>query len=697
MDQPAGRLPEDHFGLAGSKAGGPRGCYRDAVHRAAALILLVTAGCHAAPPAPPPAPHRKYTLQQILGVTRNNTGSFSPDGQQLAYESNAGGTWQVWVVTAAGGQAPRQVTTLSSGLGPARWSPACDRVLYTADHDGDQDYQLYLVGADGSNVVSLTAAPDVKHDFGGWSRDGKQVFYASNQRDRRYFDCWTMDVDTREARLVLQRDAVMRAAALSADGRLLAGIERTSEVDQSVYVAETAGGEPRLLTPHQGVARFSVLGFSPDATRLYVVTDLDREFMNLAAIDVASGALAFLEDGSHDTDEALLSRDGRRIALSHNLDGYEVLEVVDAATGAALPLPELPSGVAFANDFSADGRELAVSVTTATHDDDVFVIDLEGRALRRITSGDQAGIDERDLVTPELIRYPARDGREIPAFLYLPHVPAGTRVPVIVSIHGGPESQELGWLDPSYQFVVNHGYALLAPNIRGSTGYGKSYLALDDGPKRWDALADVAAGVAWLCTRPDVDPQRIVAWGASYGGFAVLAMLVHYPDLFAAGVDWYGPSDLATFLGRTAEYRRAQRAAEYGDPVRDAAFLDEISPAKHADRITAPLLIMQGANDPIVPPAESEQLVESLKARGRNVRYVVFSDEGHGWGKRPNEIRAHEEMIDFLDSLWLRPPTAVRGSAPSPRPAGGPANRVDCSAPSSARTHPSGRLIFAPL
>jgi len=622
------------------------------MHRFAPLILLLATCCHGTPPAAPPAPHRQYALRQFLEVVRSNSATFSPDGRQLAYEANAGGTWQVWVVSGDGNGSPRQVTTLTDGLGRAAWSPAGDQLMYSADHDGDQSYQLYLIDSDGTNLVALTAAPDVKHDFGGWSRDGRQVFYASNQRDRKFFDCWTMDVDTREAHLVLQRDAVMRAAALSADGKLLAGIERTSEVDQNVYVADVAGGQPRLLTAHQGVARFSVVGFSPDAARLHVVTDLGREFMNLAAIDVATGQLAFLEDGAHDTDEALLSRDGRRIALSHNLDGYEVLSVVEAASGAPLPLPDMPSGVVFATDFSADGRELAVAVSTATHDDDVYVVDLDARALRRITAGDQAGIDERDLVTPELIHYPVPDGREIPAFLYLPHHAAGARVPVIVSIHGGPEAQELIWINPSDQFLVNRGYALLAPNIRGSTGYGRSFLALDNGAKRWDALADLAAGVEWLRQRPDVDPQRIVAWGASYGGFATLAMLVHYPDLFAAGIDWYGPSDLATFLGRTAEYRRGQRIAEYGDPVRDAAFLDEISPAKHADRIIAPLLIMQGANDPIVPPAESEQLVETLKARGRTVRYVLFPDEGHGFGKLPNQIRAHDEMIDFLDSLW---------------------------------------------
>jgi dipeptidyl aminopeptidase/acylaminoacyl peptidase len=605
-----------------------------------ALALLIVVGCGA-------APHR-YTLRQFLEAHRSNTASLSPDATRLAFASNTTGDWQVWIASASG-SAPRQITRFPSGASAVLWSPASDDILVASDHDGDQQYQLYLVGTDGSAPRPLTSALDVKHDLGGWSRDGRFVFYASNARDRRYFDCYLLDVRTREARRVLQRDAVLQASALSPDGRWLAATERTSEVGQNVYIADTATGAARLVTPHDGAARFRVIGFAPDASALYVLTDLGREFLSAAAIELATGALTFLDDTPHDTDAAVLSRDGHRLALSHNVDGYEDLAVL--VDGRRVALPALPRGIVLPGEFSADGRKLAIVISTPTHDDDIFLVDLEARTAGRVTRSDQAGLAERDLVTPTLVHFPARDGRSIPAFLYLPERPAG-KLPVIVSIHGGPEDQEQPWFWALYQYFVSRGYAVLAPNIRGSSGYGKGYLALDNGPRRWDALADVAAAVAWLRARPDVDDRRIVAFGYSYGGFMVLAMLTHHPDLFAAGVDFYGPSDLATFLGRTAEYRRSLRAAEYGDPVRDAAFLAEISPARHADRITAPLLIAQGANDPIVPAAESQQLVDALRARGRTVRYLLLPDEGHGFAKQANQIRAYEEMVAFLDALW---------------------------------------------
>jgi len=603
------------------------------------LLVLVACGAAAQPP--------QYTLRQFLEVHRANTPQLSPDGARLAYTSNESGTWQVYITTSDGAGTARQLTTaFPKGMGNVIWSPVADELALAIDHDGDQKFQLYVIPAAGGDATPLTDATDVKHDLGGWSHDGRFLYYASNDRDRRYFDCWTIDVRDKRTRLVLQRDAVLECAALSHDGRRIAAVERASEVDHQVYVAEL-GAPAQLVTPHEGHARFRVVGFSPDGAQLYVTTDEGRDFVNLAAIDLASKQLRFLEDEHSDTDAAVLSRDGTRIALSHNRDGYEEITVVDAASGRVVLTPELPRGIHFPGEQVGD--RLPLVLDTPTHDDDVFVLDTRTKQLTRLTRSSQAGIDEAALVTPELIHYPARDGRTIPALFYRPK--RGGVHPVILSIHGGPEAQEQPWFDASYQFFAQHGYAVLAPNIRGSSGFGKQYLTLDDGARRWDALADLAAAVTWLRARRDVDAKKIVAWGYSYGGFATLAMLVHYPDLFAGGVDWYGPTDLTTFLNRTAEYRRGQRIAEYGDPAKDAAFLDAISPIKHVDKIVAPLLVIQGGNDPIVPPAESAQLVEELKKRGRTVRYLLVPDEGHGFGKQTNQIRAFGEMVTFLDSL----------------------------------------------
>ena len=602
------------------------------------LVLAVACGSGAGGP----------TLRQFLEVQRSTGGTLSPDGSRVAFVSNRTGIFQGWIAPRDGGT-PTQLTTIPSGIGVLAWSPTGDELVFSADKDGDQQHQLYRMSAAGGAPERLTTGPDIKHDFGGWSHDGRSIYYAANDRDRRYFDCYLLDVRTKQARRVLSRDAVLHAAALSADATKIAAVDRISEVDQNIYVGDVATGAAQLVTPHTGVARFRVVGFSPDAKRLYVTTDLDRDFVNLAAIDLATTAITFLETERADTDNARSSSDGTKIALTHNRDGYVDLSIVDAATGRTILTPELPRGINWPTGWSGDDRHLAIAVSPPTHDDEVYVLDLATRRSTRVTHSSQAGIDERTLVVPELIHYPGKDGLGIPAFLYLPK--RGGRHPVILSIHGGPEDQEQPWFTAHYQYFLSRGYAILAPNIRGSTGYGKQYLALDNGAKRWDALADLAAAVAWLRARPDIDGTRIVAFGYSYGGFATLAMLAHYPQLFAGGVDLYGPADLTTFLNRTAAYRRGQRMAEYGDPAKDAAFLDAISPLKHVDKMVAPLLVIQGGNDPIVPPSESQQLVDQLRARGRTVRYLLLPDEGHGFQKQVNQIRAYEEMVTFLASI----------------------------------------------
>ena len=302
--------------------------------------------------------------------------------------------------------------------------------------------------------------------------------------------------------------------------------------------------------------------------------------------------------------------------------------------------------------FSADGKSLAVSLNGPTLTDDVWLLDLPAAAAHQVTFSSLAGIDPKTFVEPTLIHYKSFDDREIPAFLYLPkNAPRDRSLPVLLVVHGGPEIQEQPYFWAPYQYFVHRGYAVLTPNIRGSSGYGKAFLALDNGRKRWDALKDLAAAVDWIGRHPSLDKRRVAIFGASYGGFATLAMLTHYPDLFVAGVDFYGFADFKSFLENTAPYRRPIRIAEYGDPQKDAAFFDEISPARHVDRIKAPLFVMQGANDRIVPASESERIVKEIKDRGGSVKYLLLPDEGHGLGKLANRIKTFGEMETFLDQF----------------------------------------------
>jgi dipeptidyl aminopeptidase/acylaminoacyl peptidase len=500
----------------------------------------------------------------------------------------------------------------------------------------------------------LTADPKVQHQWGGWSADGRSIFYTANSRDERYFDCYVMDLETKKSRRVFARAAVLSASALSKDGKTLAALAMRSEVNYELYLVDTATGKGREVAAHQGDAKFLVIGFAADGKSLYLATDLGREFVNLARLDVATGELTFLQDERHDIASALLSADGRWLAFTTNRYGYEGLSVWDTRTHEPVQLPKLPRAMVAIGGFSADGKHLAISLNGPTLTDDLWVLDLPAPQARRVTFSNLAGLDPRTFVEPELIHYRTFDGREIPAFLYLPQsAPRDRSLPVLLVIHGGPEIEEQPYFWAPYQYFVRRGYAVLTPNIRGSSGYGKTYLALDNGRKRWDALKDIAAAGDWVGTHPSLDRKRVIIFGASYGGFATLAMLAHYPDRFVAGIDFYGFADFQTFLKNTAPYRRPLRIAEYGDPVKDADFFDAISPARHVRKIKAPLFVLQGANDPIVPAAESEQIVKKIKAQGGTVRYLLLPDEGHGLAKLSNRIRAFEEMMRFLDEVLI--------------------------------------------
>ncbi len=591
-----------------------------------------------------------FTLRQYLSVRGAVGPTIAPSGNDVAFLTDITGVPQVWRVSSKGW--PDQLTFFSGGVANAVWSPARDEVLVVADKDGDQKYQFYRVRPDGTGLAPLTANPKVQHQWGGWSPDGKTIFYAANGRDERYFDCYLMDVEGRRARRVFEKDAVLSAAALSRDGKTLAALAVRSEVNSELYLVDTATGKGRQVAPHTGDAKFLVIGFTPDGRALYLATDLGREFVNLARLDVAGGTLKFLRDEKHDTAAGLLSPDGRWLAFTTNRDGYEGLTVWDTRTEKPIRLPKLPRAMVALGGFSADGTRLAVSINGPTLTDDVWVLDLPGARAKQVTFSSLAGIDPKTFVGPELVRYKSFDGREVPAFLYLPKdAPKDRSLPVLLSIHGGPEIQEQPYFWAVYQYFVRRGYAVLAPNIRGSSGYGKTYLALDNGRQRWGALKDIAAAVDWVGRHPALDKKRVAIFGASYGGFATLAMFTHYPDLFACGVDFYGFADFQTFLANTAPYRRPLRIAEYGDPEKDADFFDAISPLRHAGRIKRPLLVVQGANDPIVPAAESEKVVAKIKANGGTVKYVLFPDEGHGLGKLSNRIRAYEEMARFLDQV----------------------------------------------
>jgi dipeptidyl aminopeptidase/acylaminoacyl peptidase len=377
--------------------------------------------------------------------------------------------------------------------------------------------------------------------------------------------------------------------------------------------------------------------------------------MHLAQIDLDTLQIKTVVAQEHDLEWMTLSPDGRFIVYTANVDGATTLHLFDRSSGAirTTPAPSAAPGVIAFWDymlcFSPDSQQLAFSFTSATQTSDVYLWDVPADRVRAVTRCAHGGILLDQFSAPQIVRYPTFDGRSIPAWFYKPAAKDDQRLPVIVMVHGGPESQFQPYFHFFIQYFVQQGYAVFAPNVRGSTGYGKAYSHLDDIEKRMDSVADLAHAAQWLKQRPDIDGDRLVVYGGSYGGFMVLSALTTYPDLWAAGVDIVGVSNFVTFLENTSAYRRGTREAEYGYLSRDREFLESISPNRHLDRLRAPLLVVHGANDPRVPLGEAQQIVAALEARGVPTQLLVFDDEGHGIIKLKNKLVMYPIVVEFLD------------------------------------------------
>jgi dipeptidyl aminopeptidase/acylaminoacyl peptidase len=572
---------------------------------------------------------------------------------------NVTGTAQVWSVAAAGGW-PEQLTFYTDRVDFVRWSPDGTGLLFGKARGGDENAQLYWMSPDGAQVRQLTDAPRVRHNFGAWSADGKRISYASNKRNPNFFDIYTMDVATGAESLVYQQDGSNAPVAWSHDGRFIV-VSRASDtlsLDNDLYLVELASKNVTHLTPHTGATQYSGVHFTRDNRSLILSTNAGGEWQSLSRMDLATRKIESATNASWDTDASEMSADGRLLAYALNRDGFSELylrKLNDVGVGVGRDTPiELPGkGVVGGLEFSRDGGKLAFTFAGARYNSDVWLYDLKTRRLQQVTRSSRAGIPQSSFVEPQLIHYKTFDGREIPAWYYKPANiqinGAAHPLPVIVSVHGGPEGQERPAFNPTYQYFLSRGYAVLAPNVRGSTGYGKTYTHLDDVKLREDSVKDLAAAVDWLKTSGGADPRRIAVMGGSYGGYMTLAAITLYPDLWAAAIEMYGISNFETNLRNTSGYRRKQREREYGTLAGDLEFLRSVSPIYKVDRIKAPLLVFQGKNDPRVPYTESEQIVKALRDRNAPVEYTLFDDEGHGFVKLTNRLVVYPKIVDFLE------------------------------------------------
>jgi len=566
-------------------------------------------------------------------------------GGRIAFLSDITGTPQVWAVDASGGW-PDQLTFFQDKVWTLDAAPDGGRLICSRDIGGNERYQLFFVSADGAVVHRLSRDDQAIHHFGGWSHDGRQVAYVSNARNGIHFDAYVQAIDDGEPRLVFQSDGNYHVVAWSPDDSQLILAHEVSSAHQPLYLLDLASGDIRPLTPEDEPVSNPAVRWAADGT-LYLLTDRERDFVGLARLDLRSGQVTYLVDHHWDVESLAVSPDARSLAYTVNADGYARLYIHDLAAGQSAQVLGLPRGVVGEPVFSPDGTQVAVSVQSPRHNLDVWLVDANSLDCRQVTRSSLAGIPRDSLAEPELIHYPTFDGRSIPAFFYRP--PGGeSPLPVILYVHGGPTSQARPDFDPRFQFFLSRGYAILAPNVRGSSGYGKACMALDDVRLRMDSVADLKYAVEWLRASGVVDPARIAIYGRSYGGFMVLAAVTTYPELWAAAVDVVGIANWVTFLENTGPWRRAHREQEYGSLEHDREFLESISPIHQVDRIRAPMLVVHGANDPRVPVTEADQIVSRLRARGHPVEYLRYEDEGHKIAKLGNRIDSFTRMAGFL-------------------------------------------------
>lgn len=602
------------------------------------------------------------TFRDVVPVQRFQPAlAISPDGDRVAFSTNTSGQYNLWVAAMDGSTPPKQLTEFDDlAVRTMAWSPDSEHLAFSADRGGDEQHQIYLVDATGGSLRRITTADGCQHHLGSepFTSNGRWLAYAGNDRDRSVQDLLLQDLEQGTIRRVESTNGVLLfPVAFSPDDDQLLVAAARSNTDGDVGVIDLTTTEPTLdiLTRHDGEARIAPVGWAEGGSCCFVVSDDGGEFSTLQVLDLDDRSTTAFEPerGSNwDVEVAAIADDGQTVVWSLNEGGVSVLHRwSDDRTER-----RDPAGMIEPLALSPDGRCAAVLLSGATRPTDLAVIDFSADSPPRfLTDSRPPALQASDAIEPELVEYPTHDRRQIPGWLYRP---AGDGpFPVVLSIHGGPEAQERPVYAYAglYQYLLAAGIGVFAPNVRGSSGYGRTYQTLIHRDWGGDELGDFDHANRYLRSLDWVADDRIAVFGGSFGGFAALSCVARLANLWAAGVSVVGPSNLHTFVRSVPPTWRALMAKWVGDPDVDHDLLTERSPLTYADDIVVPLMVVQGANDPRVAQAESDQIVESLRARGVEVRYDVYEDEGHGFNKRENEIKALGDVAEFLiDHLQAR-------------------------------------------
>lgn len=601
--------------------------------------------------APGKAPKR-YTMEQFLQTTNISGASFSADEKRVLFSSNETGIFNAYVMPVAGGKA-EPLTKSTETTRAISFFPNDDRILYSRDVGGNENDHIYVRELDGSEK-DLTPGEKVKAAFEGWSPDGNWFYVATNERDARMFDLYLYNAKSYERRMVFKNETALDIAAVSRDGKWIAFNKTNTTIDGDIWLFDVAKGELKNITPHTGNISHSAQSFDPASQKLLLLSDEGSEFARIKSYDLASGKFDELEKANWDIAFTYFSRDGRYRVTGINQDAATVVKVTTWPDNKPVALPKgLPAGEMRNVVFSKSGNQMAFYINADRSPNNLFVVDLKAGKAKQLTQSLSKEINPADLVESEVIRFKSFDGMTIPAIYWKPKEASATnKVPAIVMVHGGPGGQARRGYNAIIQHLVNNGYAVLDINNRGSSGYGKTFFAADDGKHGREPLWDCIEAKTWLAATGHVDIDKIGIMGGSYGGYMVLSALAFRPEAFKVGVNIFGVSNWIRTLESIPPYWESFRKALYvevGDPVKDREFLIATSPLFHAKEIRRPLIVIQGANDPRVIKAESDDIVEAVKKNNVPVEYVVFPDEGHGFSKKKNNLEANKRILQFLD------------------------------------------------
>ncbi len=592
-----------------------------------------------------------YTIAQMMDNEAIGGGSFSPDNSKLLISSNRSGIYNMYTIPASGGEMLPLTESDSSSVFSISYFPKDERMLFRMDNNGDEIYHIYLRETDGSHK-DLTPDEGARSLFYNWATDDASFFYASNKRDNRFMDLYEMDLESMTPTMVYQNDEGYDINVISPDEKYVALSKsiNTNDSDLFLYNLETK----ELIKINKNQSGNNGQDFSPDGSAFYYTTDDGSEFSYLMKYQIANGSYEKAMERDWDIVGSNFTDNGTYQVTYINEDAKNTIEVMEVATGKNIELPKIENMEVTSVDFSDDEKMMRFYAGGSHTPSNLYIYNLETKEQKKLTDVLNPEIQGQDLVKAEVVRYKSFDGLEIPAIYYKPHQASEENpVPALVWVHGGPGGQSRQNFSAFIQYLVNHGYAVLAVNNRGSSGYGKTFYKMDDLNHGDKDLKDCIEGKNWLAQQPGIDGEKIGIIGGSYGGYMTMAALTYAPEEFDVGVNLFGVTNWIRTLKSIPPWWESFKDALYkelGDPYSaDSVRLKQISPLFHTDNVTKPLIVLQGSQDPRVLQAESDEIVAGVRKNGVPVEYVLFEDEGHGFVKKENQIEAYSKILEFLN------------------------------------------------